>query len=193
MRRMHRHMRPHPRTTPTRRNPTTNKQSSQTKTNRMHRNRRITILKNQNHNTTTQTSEVSKLITKGGAKFLSTLKTKSIRSNNSYYRILTIEKRRFIDAVIQTVNKIQSPLLVKALTPIAEKLLQAIGGIQKLVGHLTYEMQTYGAPLAQKISQLANGWGNKAASKWATDQEFIRYLAVLEINNLPIYRVTNKP
>lgn len=150
-------------------------------------------MRNQNTNTATQPSKIAELIKQGGKKFLQTLKTKSIRSNNSYYRILKTEKRRFIDAVIQTVNKIQSPLLIKALTPIALSLIQAIGGIQKLVGHLTYEMHTYGAPLAQKISQLAKNWGNKSAAKWASDQGFIRYLTVIEINNLPIYRVTNKP
>ncbi len=140
----------------------------------------------------TDPDNISSMIQQGGRKFLSTLKQKAIRSNNSWFRILSLEKRRFIDAVIQTVSRIQSSLLVKVLTPLAEKLLQAIGGIRGLVGHLSYEMQNYGRPLAQKVSQYAKNWGNKTAEKWATDDGFIRFLTVIEINNLPIFRVTNK-
>ena len=43
---------------------------------------------------------------------MSTLKKKSIRVNNSWYRLLSLDKRRFIDAVIQTVDKISSSLLL---------------------------------------------------------------------------------
>lgn len=118
------------------------------------------------------------MIRAGGRKFLSALKRKSLRSHNSWYRILSLDKRRFIDAVIQTVDKIQSTLLLKILTQYTQKLLPAIGGVRGLIGPLAYRMQTYGRPLAQKISKLAEDWGNSMASKWAKDTRFIRYLSV---------------
>src|SRR5208283_3339150 len=83
--------------------------------------------------------DISMMISHGGRKFLSKLKQKSIRSNNSWYRILSLDKRRFIDAVIQTVDKIRSSLLLKILTTFVEKLLRAIGGIRGLIGNLGYE------------------------------------------------------
>ena len=135
-------------------------------------------------------ADISKMISNGGRKFLSTLKQKSLRSNK-WYRVLSLDKRRFIDAVIQTVDKIRSLLLLKILTGLVEKLLKAIGGIRVLIGNLTYNMQNYGQSLAQKISIIAKQWGNKTAAKWASDKRFIQYLTVLDMNNLPIFKVSN--
>jgi hypothetical protein len=149
---------------------------------------KIKIEKNAVINRPSTENKVSVMLLEGGRRFLTSLKQKSIRANNSWFKVLSLDKRRFIDAVIQTVNRIQSPLLVKALTPMAEKLLQAIGGIRGLIGHLAYEMQNYGLPLAQRISQYAKDWGNKIAMNWAHDPGFIRFLTVIEINNLPTYR-----
>ena len=136
---------------------------------------------------------ITKMIMNGGRKFLVTLKQKAIRINNSWYRALTLDKRRFIDAVIQTVDKVQSSLLLKILTSFAETLLHAIGGIRGLMGNLPYGMQNFGQPLAKRISLIAKGWGNNLASKWAYDEGFIRYLTVIDMNDLPIFKVSNKP
>ncbi|MCW3999799.1 MAG: hypothetical protein NWE93_06135 [Candidatus Bathyarchaeota archaeon] len=136
--------------------------------------------------------DTAALIKKGGRKFLTTLKQKALRANNSWFRVLPLDKRRFIDAVIQTVDRVHSSLLLKILTPLAEKLMKAIGGLQGLMGQLFYGMQTYGRPLAQRVSAVASGWGNKNAAKWATDVAFIRYLTVIEMNNLSIFKVANK-
>ena len=143
-------------------------------------------------NTQTDTTDISTMIRHGRRKFLSKLKQKSIRSNNSWYRVLSLDKRRFIDAVIQTVDKIRSSLLLKLLTGLATKLLSAIGGIRTLIDNLPYGMQNFGHPLAQRISIIATKWGNNLAAKWANDEGFIRYLTVIDMNNLPIFRVSNK-
>jgi hypothetical protein len=135
-------------------------------------------------------ADISKMIREGGRKFLATLKQKSLRCNK-WYRVLSFDKRRFIDAVIQTVDKIRSLLLLKILTILVERLLQAIGGVRALISNLTYYMQNYGQPLAQKISILAKQWGNKTATKWATDKRFIQYLTILDMNNLPIFKASN--
>lgn len=138
------------------------------------------------------TQDISNMIRQGGRQFLSKLKQKSIRSNNSWFRVLSLDKRRFIEAVIETVDKIQSSLLLKLMTELAEKLLKAIGGIQALIGNISYGMLNFGLPLAKRISTIAQSWGNSTAKRWATDEGFIRYLTVTDINNLPIFRVSNK-
>ena len=148
--------------------------------------------KNEITKTPTDTIDVSNMIRQGGRNFLSTLKKKSLRVNNSWYRVLPIDKRRFIEAVIQTVDKISSSLLVKILTPLAGKLLQAIGGICGLIGKLSYGMQTFGQPLALRISIIAKKWGTNQAAKWASDEGFIRFLTVIDMNDLPIFKVSNK-
>jgi hypothetical protein len=130
---------------------------------------------------------LSNLIKTGGRKFLFSLKQKSLRCNNAWYRILSLDKRRFIDAVIQTVDKVQSALLLKILTAYAEKLIHVIGGIRGLIGNLAYGIYSYGQPLAYKISVIAQQWGNKTASTWAKDSGFIRYLTVNVMN------ISNKP
>ena len=134
-------------------------------------------------------NDVKSMLLNGGTKFLSKLKQKSLRVNNSWYRVLNLEKRRFIDAVIQTIDKIRSALLLKVLINFTEKLLQAIGGIRGLIGNLAYDMQAFGQPLAQRISVVGMGWGNKKAAQWANDEGFIRFLTVTDMNNLPIFKV----
>ena len=138
------------------------------------------------------TIDVLNMLRHGGRGFLSTLKKKSIRVNNSWYRLLSLDKRRFIDAVIQTVDKIRSSLLLKILSPIVGKLLQALGGIRGLIGDLAYSMQNFGQPLAKRVSIIAKGWGNNQAAKWACDEGFIRFLSVIDMNDLPIFKVSNK-
>jgi hypothetical protein len=136
--------------------------------------------------------DMASMIKRGGRKFLTTLKQKALRVNNSWFRVLPLDKRRFIDAVIQTLDRVKSALLIKILTPLAEKLLQAIGGIRGLMGQLFYNMQTYGQPLAQRISAVAAKWGNKLASNWAFDVAFIRYLTVIDMNNLSMFKISSK-
>jgi hypothetical protein len=139
-----------------------------------------------------KTDEVTDMILKGGRKFLQTLKHRAIRSNNCWYRILTVDKRRLIDAVIQTVDKVRSALLLKILTPLAGNLLQAIGGVPGLMGQLYFGMKSFGQPLAQKISLLATSWGNKSAAAWANDIAFIRFLTVIDMNDLSMFRASAK-
>ncbi|MCL4430002.1 MAG: hypothetical protein M1167_04540 [Chloroflexi bacterium] len=148
--------------------------------------------KNASTKPSAESADISSMLCNGGRNFLLKLKQKSIRVNNSWYRLLAIDKRRLIDAVIQTVDKIRSSQLLKILTPLAGKLLQAIGGIRGLIGNLSYGMQNFGQPQAQRISIIAEKWGNNLAAKWASDDGFIRFLTVIDMNDLPIFKVSSK-
>ena len=142
--------------------------------------------------TQADTDGISNLIKREGPSFLSKLKKKSIRVNNSWFRLISLDKRRFIEAVIQTVDKIQSSLLLKILTPLAEKLLRALGGIRGLIGNLEFGMQNFGCSLAKRVSLIAQKWGNTQAEKWSRDGGFIRFLAVIDMNDLPMFKVSGK-
>lgn len=131
------------------------------------------------------------MIKNGGKHFLQKLKKRSIRTS-AWFRVLSLDKRRFIDAVIQTVDRIQSVLLLKLVTELAEKLVNALGGLSALIGSIPFGMITYGAPLAQRISLIAQAWGNKTARQWVNDEGFIRYLTVIDQNNLPMFKVSTK-
>lgn len=133
-------------------------------------------------------SDISSVLRYGGRAFLLRLKKQSIRRNNSWFRVLSLENRRFIDAVIQTLERIRSSLLLGLLKPLTEKLLQAIGGTRGLVGELAFGMQNFGYPLTQRISKIAAQWGNKLALQWANDEDFTRYVTVLELNSFPFFR-----
>jgi len=121
-------------------------------------------------------------------KGLIKLRQKAIR-NKSWFRVLSLPQRRLIDAVIMTVDKIRSRILLEVLRPILETLLEAIGGIQALIGKVAYRMMTVGRVLAEKISKVAYAWGIENAKKWAEDEHFIKYLTIVDINNIPMFQV----
>jgi hypothetical protein len=41
------------------------------------------------------------------------------------------------------------------------------------------QMRRVGVPLAEKISRIAQKWGNRTAREWMKDADFIRYLAIM--------------
>jgi len=86
----------------------------------------------------------------------------------AWFSVLSWKQRRFVDAVIMVVEQVRSPILVDLLKPIIETLLEA--------------MMKNGRSLAQKLSQIAQGWGNKSAVKWPLDRGFIQYLTVMDLN-----------
>jgi hypothetical protein len=139
-----------------------------------------------------KSADVSNMVLKGGRKFLSTLKQKALRAHNIWFRTLSVDKRRYIDAVIQTVDTIHSSAILRILAPLVEKLLHAIGGLQGLFGNLSYGMQTFGQRQVRQISLIAVGWGNKLASEWMHNKGFICYLTVIDMNDLPMFKVSTK-
>jgi len=86
-----------------------------------------------------------------------------------------------MELVIMVVKeKVRSLCLAKLLVPIIKKLLDAMGGIQALIGEFVYKMGTVGLRLAQKLSQIAQAWGNKSAAKWPEDKGFVQFLTIMD-------------
>jgi len=65
---------------------------------------------------------------------------------------------------------------VKVLFTIVKKLTNTL---ETRVTRMTREI---GKPLANRISLLAQAWGNISAAKWSADKRFIRFLTVIAMN-----------
>lgn len=113
---------------------------------------------------------------------LKKLKRVSIR-NRLWFKAINWKQRRFIDAVIMTVERVRSLLMLRVLAPIVEKLLVTFGGDMRkgalsLMGEGAYGMMR---SVAEKIVHVAEKWGNKSAHEWLRTS-FFKYLIIM---NLP--------
>jgi len=72
-----------------------------------------------------------------------------------WFRVLTRTERALIDLTIKVVERIRSHLLARVLAYPVRKLLEAMKGeVLRLMGAV-------GRDLAQRLSRIAQGWGNK--------------------------------
>jgi len=101
------------------------------------------------------------------------------RRRNAWFRKLRWDERRYLEAVVRVVDRLRSHLLLRVVGGMVKRLLD----VMRVMGlDVAYLMRTVGKPLAQGLSLIAQGWGNKAAARWAEDLGFIRYLTVMYIN-----------
>ena len=103
------------------------------------------------------------------------IKTKAIR-RGVWFKVLSGAERAYIGLAIRVVERVRSLLLAKVLTSILKKVLSAM---ESRVARI---MRESGRSLAQKLSRIAQKWGNKPAVQWADDHGFIQYLAVNYMN-----------
>ena len=89
-----------------------------------------------------------------------------------WFRVLSRVERGVIDLTVKCVDNVKSRRLAKLLTAIISKLESAM---ESVVDRL---VRTVGLPLAQRVSNVAVGWGNRLASVWACDRSFARFLVV---------------
>jgi len=96
-----------------------------------------------------------------------------------WFKVLSRIERGLVDLSLKVTEEIHSKILTRAIRSIVKKLLEAL---ESKIGLLMCQM---GAPLARKISQTAQNWGNKTAHAWANDLGFIRYLTIIKVNAYP--------
>jgi len=103
------------------------------------------------------------------------------RRCRAWFNELSRDQRNLMELVMLVVKgKVRSLFLARLLVPIVKKLLDAMGGIQALIGEIAYKMRTDGLRLAQKLSQIAQAWGNKSAAKWPEDKGFVQFLTIMD-------------
>jgi hypothetical protein len=103
------------------------------------------------------------------------LKLRAMRAG-VWFRALPRIDRVLVDLTIQVADTIRSPHLARSILSIAGKL----EGL--LESRLQRAVREIGLPIAQKLSQFARKWGNKEATKWATDEGYARYWAAMKLN-----------
>ncbi len=93
-----------------------------------------------------------------------------------WYRALNLVERGILDLTARYVAVIKSAKLAKIVSAILEKQkLASEGVVDRLV-------RTVGFSSAEKVSRIAQSWGNRSAVSWGKDAGLARYLAVTHLN-----------
>jgi len=113
------------------------------------------------------------------ADYLLKVRRKALRSK-LWFKILNSAERAILTLAPKCVDKIKSPKLTLAVAKIIVKIKQA------LRSPLNLFRSQVARPIAEKISLIAQKWGNKSAREWAEDPKFITYLAIIKLNENPM-------
>jgi hypothetical protein len=93
-----------------------------------------------------------------------------------WFRALPRIDRVLVDLTIRVASSIRSVTLAKNILAVTKKL----EGL--LESSLLRAFRGIAFQLAQKLSAIAQKWGNTSAKKWASDVSFVNFLAVMHIN-----------
>jgi len=102
---------------------------------------------------------------------LAKLRLKALR-RGVWFRDLKHSERKLLSLTIRVVERVRSFVLAKLVSRIAGKLCEA------MESRIFRLMRTEGRSLAEKLSKIAEAWGNRTAKFWANDLCFIQYLTV---------------
>jgi len=106
---------------------------------------------------------------------LAKLKRKAMRYG-VWFRALRRIDRVLIDLTIKVACNVRSVVLAKSILALARKL----EGIME--SGFSRALREVGFQRAQKLSLVAQKWGNLSANEWSSDPSFAGFLAVLSIN-----------
>lgn len=95
-----------------------------------------------------------------------------------FFKVLNRVERALFYLATKVIIRVHSAVLANALNSIVKKLLDSMEST------VSRQMKQIGIPLAEKISRIAQKWGNMSASEWAHDRGFIRYLAVTRVDHM---------
>ena len=109
---------------------------------------------------------------------LAKLRLKALR-RGIWFRDLKQSERKLLSLTIRVVERVRSFILARMVSQIVGKLCEA------MESRIFRLMRSEGRGIAEKISRIAEAWGNRAAKFWAKDSGFIQYLTV---NNLSSFK-----
>jgi len=105
-------------------------------------------------------------------------RVKAIRSG-VWFKVLSGVERSIVNFTIRVVEKVvKSSLLARLIVGIIDKLTKATES------RFLRMVEAVGLPLARKLSEIAQTWGNKSASQWTGDSGFMWYLTIMRMNML---------
>jgi len=93
-----------------------------------------------------------------------------------WFRALPRIDRVLVDLTIRVANNVRSVTLAKNILAVTKKL----EGL--LESSLLRAFREVGFRLAQKLSLIAQKWGNISAKNWVSDASFIKFLTVMHVN-----------
>jgi len=106
---------------------------------------------------------------------LAKLKRKAMRYG-VWFRALRRIDRVLIDLTIKVACNVRSVVLAKSILALARKLEGTMeSGFSRALREVGFQR-------AQKLSLLAQKWGNTSAKSWASNLSFVHFLAVMHIN-----------
>ena len=109
------------------------------------------------------------------------LRLKAMRAG-VWFRALSRIDRVLVDLTIKVASNVRSITLAKSILAIVRKL----EGL--LESSLLRALREVGLPLAQKLSSVAQKWGNASAKSWVIDSSFAIFLSVMYINEPKTFR-----
>jgi len=118
------------------------------------------------------------------SRYLARVRLEALR-RRIWFKALSSLERGLVDSVIKVIDRPRSPKLIEALARIIVKVKKA------MISPLRRLMEQVGKPLARRISIVALRWGNRSAAKWAEDEGFIKYLTIMDINNISGFRLSS--
>jgi hypothetical protein len=110
------------------------------------------------------------------------LKLKAMRAGVWFKNLPRIDRVLF-DLTIMVADSIRSVTLANNIRAIVEKLETF------LESNLLRVMRGIGLQLAQKISLIAQKWGNVSAKNWSSDPAFVKFLSVMHINQHKLFKM----
>ncbi len=108
-------------------------------------------------------------------KQLVKLRLKALRAG-VWFKALPRIDRALVDLTIEVASSIRSTTLAKSILAVTRKLEVL------LESRLLRAFRGVAFQLAQKLSLVAQKWGNLVAKTWASDVSFMKFLAVMHIN-----------
>jgi hypothetical protein len=109
-------------------------------------------------------------------KQLVNLKTKAMRSG-AWFKVSRRIDRVLFDVTVRVVDNIRRSQLAKSMLALIRKLENGVKG------GFSGSLAQIGLSLAQKIISTAQKLGNLSNTSWLLDSMFIRFLAVMRIND----------
>jgi hypothetical protein len=94
-----------------------------------------------------------------------------------WFRALPRIDRALVDLTIRVASSVRSVTLARNILAVTKKL----EGL--LESSLLRAFRGIALKLAQKLSSIAQKWGNTSAQHWASDVSFVNFLAVMHINS----------
>ena len=100
-----------------------------------------------------------------------------------WFRALPRIDRVLVDLTIRVATSVRSATLARNILAVTKKL----EGL--LESSLLRAFRGIAFKLAQKLSAIAQKWGNTSAKRWASNVSFVTFLAVMHINEPKTFKL----